>query len=355
MNQPLFIIATGARTPLGLDSVNAAAAVRAAISSVSEHPFMIDRAGEPMPASLDGLLAPEVPCRERMLAMAKSALHEACMPLIQCNAKKPVPLLLGLPEPRPGFSEADAHWLRACLQQQVQLPFALSDARAYMSGHSAVLYLIDQARQEMGEGRYDTCLVGGVESYFHPDTLAWLDSNRQLVGSVSRSGFVPGEGAGFCLLMTAAAAQRLGLQPLALLTCSATAWEEKRIKTQHINLGEGLTQTVRNTLSAMEPAGGNINAIYCDINGERYRGEEWGFVCLKLAAYFDDPTGYWSPADCWGDMGAASGGLFVALAIQAAQRGYATGRRSLLWTGSENGLRAAALLEADPQPNPFRG
>lgn len=85
--------------------------------------------------------------------------------------------------------------------------------------------------------------------------------------------------------------------------------------------------------------------MICDINGERYRGEEWGFVCLRLSQYFDDPTAYDSPADCWGDMGAASGPLFIMLACQAIARGYAKGPRALLWTSSEGGLRGAAVIE----------
>src|SRR3989338_1343747 len=323
MNQPLYLIATGARTPLGLDSANAAAAVRAAISSCAEHPFMIDRVGEPMPASMDPLLEPDLPCRDRMLAMAQAALLEACAPLAQQDRINGLPMLLGLPEPRPGFGEADGHWLREQLLQKTALPVALSHARAYMTGHGATLFLLDQARQEMAAGQYEACLVGGVESYFHPDTMDWLDQNRQLMGSVSRSGFVPGEGAGFGLLMTPAAAQRAGLHPIGLINGSGVEWEGNRIKTQDINLGEGLIRAVSTTMSALRPPHDRGNAIYCDINGERYRGEEWGFVCLKLAHYFDDPTGYWSPADCWGDMGAATGGLLLVLATQAAQRGYA--------------------------------
>lgn len=355
MNMPLYVMATGARTPLGLHSAAGAAAVRAAISSCREHPFFVDRTGEPMPASLDAVLDPHLSCRERMLEMACSAMQEAVLPLGASKGQISVPILLGLPEPRPGFSETDAHWLRSQLLRQADCSFTPGETRAYMSGHSSTLFLIDQACNEMAQGHYDMCLVGGVESYFHPDTMEWLDQNRQLVGAVSRSGFVPGEGAGFCLLMTPAAAQRTGLIPLALVTGSATAWESRRIKTSEVNLGQGLVEAVHNTVSSMQVPRDCINAIYCDINGERYRGEEWGFVCLKLARFFDDPADYCSAADCWGDMGAASGGLLLTLAIQAAQRGYAAGRRSLLWTSSENGLRAAVLLEADVVPSPFKG
>lgn len=355
MNAPIAIIATGIRTPLGLDAASSAAALRAALCSCSEHPFMVDQAGQPMPASLDALLSADQPCRERMLTLVRYVLKQACISLANHPTLDNIPLLLGLPEPRPGFSEQDAQWLQQQLLQFSDLPVRLSACRAYMSGHSATLSLMDQARHEMAQDEYDVCLVAGVESYFHPDTMEWLDENRQLVGAVSRSGFVPAEGAGCCLLMTPATACKVGLQPVALMTGSCVDWEYKRIKTQDINLGEGLINVIRNTVAMLDSTQGKIHAIYCDINGERYRGEEWGFACLKLARYFEDPTGYCSPADCWGDMGAASGVLFSALAIQAAQRGYASGARNLLWTSSENGLRAAVMLEADVIPSPYRG
>ena len=52
--------------------------------------------------------------------------------------------------------------------------------------------------------------------------MEWLDSNRQFIGSVSRSGFVPGEGAGVCMLLSETAAYRRGLRPLAWVAATAT-------------------------------------------------------------------------------------------------------------------------------------
>ena len=190
------------------------------------------------------------------------------------------------------------------------------------------------------------CLVGGIESYFHADTMEWLDANRQLAGSVSRSGFVPGEGAGFCLLMAEQVMARLGLKPLARVSAVATGKETKLIKTSDICLGEGLSETVRNAVSSLRPPEERVNDIFCDINGERYRNEEWGFVCLRLSQYFDDPTAYRSPAECWGDMGAASGPLLAMLVCQAYVRGYSQGPRAMLWASSEGGRRGAAVLAA---------
>jgi 3-oxoacyl-[acyl-carrier-protein] synthase-1 len=175
--------------------------------------------------------------------------------------------------------------------------------------------------------------------------MEWLDENRQLAGAVSRSGFVPGEGAGFCLLMSERGRKRLGFETLARIRAAAHGKETKLIKTSDICVGEGLTETIRNAVGDLTPPDETISDIICDINGERYRGEEWGFVCLRLPEYFDNPTAYLAPSEYWGDVGAASGPLFVMLACQAASRSYAKGPFTLLWTSSEKGLRAAAVLD----------
>lgn len=207
-------------------------------------------------------------------------------------------------------------------------------------GHAAGLSALAEAVTKICQGSFDVCLVGGVDSYFQAETIEWLDANRQLVGEVSRSGFVPGEGAGFCLLMTERARESSRLRSLAQVHTVSLGKETKLIKTNDMCFGEGLTATVQNAVSGLRLPGERINEIFCDINGERYRSEEWGFVCLRLSPYFDDPTAYRSPADCWGDVGAASGPLFAVLACQSPAKA-----RVMLWASSERGLRAALILE----------
>ena len=348
MATSVSIVATGARTPVGLRSTPAAAAVRAGITRLAEHPYMIDRVGDPMPGALDPRLDPAMIGPSRLLALAESALREACEPLKDAALSRlRLPMYVGLPELRPGFTEEDAWAVRSGLSQIEGLPLAISEVNVIFEGHAAGLSALATATQQIQTGALEACLVGGVESYFHPDTMEWLDENRQLVGSVSRSGFVPGEGAGFCLVMSERAWRRMGLFPLARIRSAAVDRETKLIKTSDICLGEGLTATVREAASEVHAAGESINELICDMNSERYRGEEWGFVCLRLGMYFDDPTGYVSPAACWGDMGAASGPLFAMLACQAAARGLEKGPRTMVWASSEGGLRGAAVLEFD--------
>ena len=342
----VYIVSTGARTPLGLDAAASAAAYRAGINAMGEHPFMIDQVGDPMPGALDSQLDPGLMGPDRFLALADTALHETCAPLsAKSTLHLRLPLYLALPELRPGFTDKDAAVVRSGLLRSEGLPITISEVNLFTLGHAAGLAALTAAMEHIQQGAFEACLVGGVESYFQPDTMEWLDENRQLAGAVSRSGFVPGEGAGFCLLMTDLSTRRLGLDVLAHVFVIATGKETKLIKTSDICLGEGLTSVVRRAIGSQSSSSGRINAVICDINGERYRGEEWGFVCLRLSQYFDDPTAYWSPADCWGDMGAASVPLFAILACQAAARGYAKGPRTMLWASSEKGLRGAAVIE----------
>jgi 3-oxoacyl-[acyl-carrier-protein] synthase-1 len=313
---------------------------------MGEHPFMIDQSGDPMPGALDSGLDPGLMGPERLLALAETALREACEPLSAVRGPRlQLPVYLGLPELRPGFTQQDAVAIRIGLARFEGLPIEILEVNVFTQGHAAGLSALATATEQIKQGEFEACLVGGVDSYFQPDTMEWLDENRQLAGAVSRSAFVPGEGAGFCLLMNERAHTRLGLGSLARVLTVAIGRETKLIKTSDICLGAGLTTVVQSAVGGLSSSSGRINAVICDINGERYRGEEWGFVCLRLSQYFDDPTAYDSPADCWGDMGAASGLLFTMLACQAAARGYAKGPRTLLWASSEGGIRGVALLE----------
>jgi 3-oxoacyl-[acyl-carrier-protein] synthase-1 len=345
MTTSIDIIATGARTPLGLQAAPAAAAVRAGVTALGDHPFMVDCVGDPMRAALDAQIDPRILGPKRLLALAGPALAEACAPFRAAPPRLRAPVFLGLPEIRPGFTQLDAEAVRSGLAQIQGLPIGLSDVHVFPQGHSAGFAALAAAAEQMRQGVFNICLVGGVESYFHPDTMEWLDANRQLAGTVSRSGFVPGEGAGFCLLMTAPVRERLGLGAFAHVLAVAMGQEAKLIKTSDTCLGEGLAATVRDAANALHPPAETINEIICDINGERYRGEEWGFVCLRLGQHFDDPTAYRSPAECWGDMGAASAPLFAMLVCQAVARGYAEGPRVMLWASSEGGQRGVAVLE----------
>lgn len=108
-----------------------------------------------------------------------------------------------------------------------------------------------------------------------------------------------------------------------------------------------MTRAVEGSIAGLEPGREGIDTVYADINGERYRSEEWGFVALRAPSVWKSP-GYRAPSDCWGDVGAAFGPLACILAVQSFARGYARGPRALVVAGSDGGLRGAMLLQ-DPR------
>lgn len=354
MSRDVHVVAVGARTPLGLDAEASMAAVRAGISQVTEHPFLIDRMAEPVRLTRDGVLDPGRMGSERLVEMGASAVEEAMRSLDAAGgAVGSIPLLLGLPEERPGWTGEHARTVMDGLGAK-PLPLRLHSITPYPFGHAAGLVALDTAYRWIRSGQADLFLIAGVDSYLDPATLGWLDTNRQLATSYHRGAFFPGEGAGAIVVASGSFVAGRGLPSLAVVRSTATATEAKLIKTDAVCVGEGLTACVRVAVAPLRVPDEAIDGIICDINGERYRSQEWGFTLLRFPDALRDPTGYELPASCWGDMGAASGPLFATMAVTAGRKGWAKGPRYLLWTSSEGGRRAAAVLELTPAPKGAR-
>ena len=50
-----------------------------------------------------------------------------------------------------------------------------------------------------------------------------------------------------------------------------------------------------------------VSDVYCDLNGEPYRADEFGFAALRTKEHFASASDFVAPADCWGDVAAAGG------------------------------------------------
>jgi len=120
-------------------------------------------------------------------------------------------------------------------------------------------------------------------------------------------------------------------------------FEENRIKTETVCIGEGLTAAFREALAEL-PRDARVTDLYCDMNGEPYRADEFGFAALRNRESFVSASDFIAPADCWGDVSAASGPLGLLLSTMASQKAYAAGPLTLVWASSETGERGAALL-----------
>jgi 3-oxoacyl-[acyl-carrier-protein] synthase-1 len=313
---------------------------------MQDHPFMIDKYGEPMVVSRDAELPLELAGAERFLSLAQPPALEALAPLV--NNDSPLPpasVLVALPEERPGRP----HNLEDTFTQQFRSHLAqvldIQHLGCHALGHAGGLTCMERALSLIHSGKSQLCLVGGVDSYLEPRTLDWLDSADQLHSESTIWGLCPGEAAGFCLLSSHEIACRIGLPAPVNVLSAESAFEANRINTDTICIGEGLTQAFQKTL-ALLPSGEKIDHTICDMTGDPYRGNEYGFAMLRTTGCFAEDSDFDTPADCWGDVGAASGPLFAILTAFAALKGYAPGPLTFLWTSSDGGQRAAALLRA---------
>ncbi len=348
MTRRAHVFGLSARTPVGLSAKSAAAAVRAGVSGVTSHPTFLDANGDALPAALDRLLAPSALGVGRLGVLAAHALRDvlATIPLPLLDTQY-VRISLSMPELRPGFGSSEKLALIEDVVRRVPINRPSILKASPHSGHAGGLCALHDAAGDIQRGSDEIWVVGGVESYFDVLTMNWLHASRQLHSHRSRSGFIPGEAAAFVALASDEVLRRFGLSSFATIRGGSAEIERNSIKSDSVNDGRALADVVHGAAASLRLPDEAPDTVYCDINGERFRSEEWGMALLKKGS-IQRRAGYVAPADCWGDVGAASGPLFCALAAQSWERCYAAGPRALLWAGSESGLRAATVLEASP-------
>ena len=345
MSEPAVIIGLGANTPIGQGAWASAAAVRAGVTGFMQHPYMIDTAGEPMRAAIAPWIDIDVQGIDRFEALLFPAIDEALAVLPQppVNAGRWA-IALALPSPRPGLPETLGPELLERVKRRYGQVFGA--AAAFTAGHAAGLLALQAASAKLNQGTLDVCVVAGVESWIEPETLEWLESCDQLHGAGPLNnawGFIPGEAGAAVLLVRAGIARALRRVPLATILGVGTANEPKRIKTETVCIGEGLTEAFRGALASL-PSDALVSDIYCDMNGEPYRADEFGFTALRTKQYFESASDFLAPADCWGDVSAAGSLLHMALACASASKGYGKGPLALVWASAEAGERAAVAL-----------
>lgn len=348
--RPMDIIAVSARTPVGFTAESTAATVRAGLSRFNEYPF-VSAKGEPLIVAADPELAPDLEIRERLWAMLASVLDEIRSKVDPGGRYRgPCYLFLALPETRPGFTDRDAGWIARSLQARRPPIGTQIHVELAGRGHAGAIQAVERAVQECTRGADALFLVAGADSYHNPDTFIWLEHNLQFAQPDVRNGFVPGEAAG-CIALTSnkKLQSQLGLPTLAVVKGVGTAKESLLRDSETGSFGNGMSQAVLNATNALQLPQDGVDTLYSDINGERYRSEEWGFVAMRTPTLWKTLT-YEAPGDCWGDVGAAFPPLAAALAVQSYARNYARGPRALVMAGSESGMRGALLLQ-DPKVN----
>lgn len=354
----------GAVTPVGLSAPATCAALRAAIPRMVEFEGWAD-AGEAPP---EGMVAGRVPTErlhgvpqedwpgherwklpppvpDQLIAPGDERLLELALPAAEealARAGRPagrMGLYLGL-------DDADHSGpLAESLARGLGATFDV--VRGDRLGRAAGLAALHRGLRHLREDRVDVALVGGVDSLLRRVRLAELDAAGGLKIGGAAAGIIPGEAAAFLVIEPGAGS------PIAHVLGTAVT-SEPTAGTDEPNQGVGLTRALRAAYAAAGGAPPDYPWVACDLNGEHYRVHEWVFAGLRaMNTQHNRPGGprhvdVRHPADCIGDVGAASGVLNVVWASVALAEGYAGIDHAMVWGASDGPLRAVALLALGP-------
>ena len=339
-------------TAAGLTAAETCASVRAGTMRVMEtglcdkrfEPFTLATVREdalpPVTNALDteGLTARE----RRLLRLATMPLRECLAPVARSGIG-PLSLCLALPEGettkpfnRPQFLQ------HLSLQVEGAIDPRRSDATHV--GRAGGVVAVGQGVLAIQQGLSEFVVAGGIDSFRDLYVLATLDSEARVKSKANLDGFIPGEGAAFLLLASAAAAAARGLTPLARVSPVAVGFEAGHLYADEPYRGDGLATTfaLLAATGALTPAAGEV---YSSMNGESHWAKEWGVSYLRNRDAFLPVYRMHHPADSLGDTGAAAGPLMVGLAAHGIRGSY---RRSpaVVYGSSDHGQRAALVVSA---------
>lgn len=332
---PVGIAAVAAWTPLGRSAAASAAAVRAGISRLGDHPFMVDREGEPFCVATDADID-AVGQLARCSALLRGVLEQVVPALRQLRVAK-LHVYLAVPS-RLG---RDTVRLVAIVRE---LCGPTIDVSTVAADHASGLLGLELAHAEINARKLEAALVLGVDSYIDADVLEEFDRDGINLATHHRFGFPPGEGAGAVLLAPPALIRTNRLTVIAAVEGVGSADEPKHHGTEGINTGEALAKAINGATKTLRIPDDLVGTIYCDINGQRHRAAEYAWSTQRVRPVFENMSDFVTPADSWGDVGAASGPLLVSLAVASGVRRYALRNRSLVFACSPTRQRAAALI-----------
>jgi 3-oxoacyl-[acyl-carrier-protein] synthase-1 len=214
---------------------------------------------------------------------------------------------------------------------------------------SAGLLALGDISRALNERSIDVAVAAGVGVLSDSGSLARARGEGRVLGGTSSFGTVPGEAAAALVFVSDRMRQELELPSLGRLLAVASADETVLWGGPEPCLGEGLVRAAREALAGLPDQ--SVAHVLCNLNGERERTDEWGFALPRLSRFLVRPGAFVTPISAWGDVGAPSGLLLVALASALGASSEVSGRSCLIWTGGRERARAAALFEA---PGPER-
>jgi len=213
---------------------------------------------------------------------------------------------------------------------------------AMRGGRAVGVSAIEKARRLLNS-ETPCCLVVGVDSLLNTRDLITFHGQRRLLTGKNSDGFIPGE---------AAAAILLSISPPSgkALHLRGMGWAEEKVTvlTEEPFRARGLSQAIKSAISDGTTGYEEIDYRICDANGEQYVFKEATMALTSTLRFRKPEFDIWHPADCIGEIGAATVPCCLAVSLMAFRKGYAPGPGVLAHFGNDDGFRAAVTLHSKP-------
>jgi len=324
-------------TGVGLDAAASCAAIRCGINNFRETRFM-DRGGE-------WIIGSEVPLdqpwrgRGKLVKLAAPAIRQ-CLSAVGNTGTEKIPLLLCVSEKtRPGRLEGLDEHLMNEVQDELGMRFH-ERSEVISNGRTGGVEALKHAIALFNEGEADCCIVAGVDSFLVAGTLSAYEERERLLTSRNSNGFIPGE-AGSAVLVCAG---RHNTGPGMSVVGIGFGREEATVESEEPLRADGLVQAIREALSVSGLTMVELDYRITDISGEQYYFKETSLAMTRILREFKEDFDFWHPADCIGEVGAASVMCAIGVAAAASQKNYAPGEKVLCHFSNDNGERAAIIL-----------
>jgi 3-oxoacyl-[acyl-carrier-protein] synthase-1 len=209
----------------------------------------------------------------------------------------------------------------------------LMDSR--VSGLRAIEYA-----QKQSTSLVSSWIIAGVDTYLTSQTLGAFSERNRLKTERNSNGFIPGEAAAAVLLKREPCQSGLSLVGLGFGRESATVESDLPLRS------DGLSQAINEAFQSYGGSFKDVDYRIADVNGEEYGFKEGALALARTMRIRKSRFDTLHPADCVGEIGAASVPLMLGFVQDAHLKGYAPGSGVLLHTSNDNSERGAAILMA---------
>ncbi len=343
----IAITGFGALTPVGGNAQQSYMAFNAGLVAFTEHSYITCTPEEPewdmrLPlfAAQVPVLEPTLQGAERFIQLGMPALEEALVHSQLARSDLAVTgLFIALPTEDKGL--AGLKLQQSCVKPLLERMglFSFGHTEAFSSGHVAPVEAMHKAAELLMQGKLKHAIVLALDSYLLEERLAYYDQQWRVKSERNVDAFIPGEAAAALVLELAPTASSRQAAIQGLIKSFGFAVEANLVGGDKSSSAEGLVQAARVASRPLSP--GAFTHFYSDFSGESYYAYELGLLQSRLAEPFTEQLAICYPATSIGDTGAAAGALSVLFACQEN-----TASRSLLSCASDDGKRAAVVLEA---------